>query len=120
MRRRRRSSSCAGSTPRYPTNPVFLQRIAEISRDDLRDHHASMTAWQTLLARSLAGRVEQATTAETRARIGLAREMIELSQLTGAVEQAHRHRRDASALAVFIGSDRVFLSRCRVRTPGQA
>lgn len=76
-----------GLDARYPTNPVFLQRIAEISRDDLRDHHASMTAWQTLLARSLAGRVEQATTAETRARIGLAREMIELSQLTGAVEQ---------------------------------
>jgi tetratricopeptide (TPR) repeat protein len=71
---------------RYPTNPVFLQRIAEISRDDLHDHAASAAAWQTLIARVRAGRMEQGAIAGIRARIGLARELIDLSQASSAAD----------------------------------
>jgi len=97
-----------GLDARYPTNPVFLQRIAEISRDDLHDHQASAATWQALLARARAGAVERAPLAEVRARIGLARERIELSQAQLAAEDlaaiAAEHPRapySAGAIAYF-------------------
>jgi tetratricopeptide (TPR) repeat protein len=76
-----------GLDARYPSNPVFLQRVAEISRDDLRDHQASADAWRSLLARTRAGQMAEAATADARARIGLARELIDLSQPAEAIEQ---------------------------------
>ena len=41
---------------RYPTNPVFLQRIAEVQNEYFHDHPASAASWTALLARSQAGR----------------------------------------------------------------
>ncbi len=38
---------------RYPSNPLFLQRVAEVQRDYLRDDRASLSTWQTLLDRAL-------------------------------------------------------------------
>jgi tetratricopeptide (TPR) repeat protein len=72
---------------RYPSNPVFLQRIAEVQRDNFRDHRASADAWQALIARVRAGQVSASRLAEVRARIGLAAELIDLSQPGEAVEQ---------------------------------
>jgi tetratricopeptide (TPR) repeat protein len=71
----------------YPSNPVFLQRIAEVQRDNFRDHRASADAWQALIARVRAGQVSASRLAEVRARLGLAEELIDLSQPGQAVDQ---------------------------------
>jgi hypothetical protein len=45
---------------RYPTNPLFLQRIAEISDEYLHDARASAAAWQALIDRATRDRVYDA------------------------------------------------------------
>jgi tetratricopeptide (TPR) repeat protein len=40
---------------RYPSNPVFLQRIAEVQHEYFHDHRASEQAWTRLVARERAG-----------------------------------------------------------------
>jgi len=45
---------------RYPTNPLFLQRIAELSDTYLHDTSASAATWQTLGDRAARGRVYDA------------------------------------------------------------
>jgi tetratricopeptide (TPR) repeat protein len=87
---------------RYPANPVFLQRIAEIRRDYLRDHRASADAWRTLLARAESRRVEAIAVAEARARIGLGAALLELSQPEHAI--------DHLKTAVATGSDAFYSS----------
>jgi tetratricopeptide (TPR) repeat protein len=77
-----------GLDARYPSNPVFLRRIAEIEHDEIHDHRASADAWAVLLARARAGDVEAARTAETRAHIGLARESLDLSDSQRAADHA--------------------------------
>jgi tetratricopeptide (TPR) repeat protein len=76
-----------GLDTRYPSNPVFLQRIAEVRHEYFHDHRASADAWQALIARVRAGQVSVSRLAEVRARIGLAGELIDLSQPRQAVEQ---------------------------------
>src|SRR5262249_645832 len=71
---------------RFPSNPLFLQRIAEVERDSFHDHRASAGAWQLLLDRALAGQVNSAPVAEIRARLGLGAELVELSDVDRAVE----------------------------------
>src|SRR6266851_1188718 len=76
-----------GLDTRYPSNPVFLQRIAEVQHEYFHDHRASADAWQALMARVRAGQVGASRLAEERARLGLASELIDLSQPGQAVEQ---------------------------------
>jgi hypothetical protein len=59
---------------RYPNNPTFLRRIAEIRSGDLSDHRGSAAAWQLLLARAQMRRVYAAPMTEIRARAGVERE----------------------------------------------
>src|SRR5262249_10259129 len=40
---------------RYPSNPVFLQRIGEVEEEYFHDHRASAEAWSRLVARMRAG-----------------------------------------------------------------
>ena len=75
-----------GLDARYPSNPVFLQRIAEVLRDDVRDPVASATAWRTLLERAMEGRTEFAAMTVIRARIGLADELIATSHADRAID----------------------------------
>jgi tetratricopeptide (TPR) repeat protein len=75
-----------GLDQRYPSNPLFLQRIAEVERDDVHDQAASMSAWQTLLDRATRGRVEFAAMSAVRARIGLAQELVTISQARRAID----------------------------------
>ena len=70
----------------YPTNPLFLQRIADVQHTYLHDHSASARSWQTLLDRVAASTVEVAAIADARARIGLAAESTELAQPQRAVD----------------------------------
>jgi len=74
-----------GLDGQYGSNPIFLQRIAEIQHDT-RDHAASRKTWQTLLDRANARQVEAAAMASVRARIGLAQELVELSDPHGAID----------------------------------
>ncbi len=70
---------------RYPSNPLFLQRIAEVQRDYKKDHAASLVAWQTLLDRATASDVERPAMSSARARIGLARELVALALADRAI-----------------------------------
>ncbi|MEO8260860.1 MAG: hypothetical protein ABI868_26170 [Acidobacteriota bacterium] len=58
---------------RYPTNPLFQRRIAEVQDDYFHDRRASEAAWQTLIDRARAGRFDNPPRAEARAHIALAR-----------------------------------------------
>jgi tetratricopeptide (TPR) repeat protein len=57
---------------RFPSNPVFLQRIAEIQREYLADPAASAATWQTLFERAARDAIAEPRLADTRARLGLA------------------------------------------------
>jgi hypothetical protein len=59
---------------KYPNNPTFLRRIAEVLSNDLRDHRGSAAAWQLLLTRAQTRRVYAAELTEIRARAGVERE----------------------------------------------
>ena len=71
---------------RYPTNLLFLQRIAEVERDYLHDHPASAAAWLQLLDRARSGAISDPPLAETVARLGLARELDAMYETDRAVE----------------------------------
>ena len=70
----------------YPTNPLFLQRIADVQHVYVHDHRASAQTWQTLLDRASASQVSFSAIADARARIGLAAESTELSQPQRAID----------------------------------
>ena len=60
---------------KYPANPVFRQRIAELLSGYLHDHAASADSWRDLVARARARTVYSASAIETRARRGLDAEL---------------------------------------------
>jgi hypothetical protein len=62
-----------GLDARYASNPLFQERIAEAQDVWLHDRTASAAAWQILLDRARAGRVDNPARTEARARLGLAR-----------------------------------------------
>ena len=62
-----------GLDARYPTNPLFQRRIAEVQDEYFHDRRASEAAWQTVIDRARAGRVYNPPRAESRAHIGRAR-----------------------------------------------
>ena len=74
-----------GLDARYPSNPMFLQRIAEVQHEYFHDHQGAVATWKTLLARARAAQVGAARLAEVRARLGLAAELIETSQPDRAI-----------------------------------
>lgn len=75
-----------GLDARFPSNPIFLQRVAEIERDYLKDHAASARSWQTLLDRAAARQVEAPEMTAVRARVGLARELIDTAAPGRAID----------------------------------
>jgi tetratricopeptide (TPR) repeat protein len=78
-----------GLDARYPSNPVFLTRLAAIEHEYFHDHRASAAAWQALADRA-PGRVSGAPGVEARARLGLASELIELSEPQRAATEIDR------------------------------
>jgi tetratricopeptide (TPR) repeat protein len=76
-----------GLDARFPSNPVFLQRIAEVQAEYLHDHAASGATWQALLDRSRTNTMSAPRLAETRARLGLAETSIALGQPERAIDQ---------------------------------
>jgi tetratricopeptide (TPR) repeat protein len=70
---------------RYPSNPIFLQRIAEVQHEYFHDHRAAAATWKMLLARARAAQVSEPGLAEVRARLGLAAELIDMSMPDRAI-----------------------------------
>jgi tetratricopeptide (TPR) repeat protein len=75
---------------RYPYNPLFRQRIAEIQNTYLHDRAASAAAWQLLLERALAGTVYSPRTTEVRARLGLASSLSAMNRTPEAITHLQR------------------------------
>ena len=75
-----------GLAAQYPSNPLFLQRVAEVERDSLGDHAASRQSWQALLDRANAKQVEAAEMTSVRARLGLAQAFVETSEPRRAID----------------------------------
>jgi tetratricopeptide (TPR) repeat protein len=77
-----------GLDRRYPSNPLFLQQIADIQDTYVHDLPASAAAWRELLERARAGRIAAAAHAtEVRARLGLASQLDAMAQTDRAIEQ---------------------------------
>jgi tetratricopeptide (TPR) repeat protein len=74
-----------GLDARYPSNPIFLQRIAEVQHEYFHDHRGAAATWETLLARARAGQIGSARLTDVRARLGLAAELIDTSQPDRAI-----------------------------------
>jgi tetratricopeptide (TPR) repeat protein len=72
---------------KHPFNPLFLQRIAEATETSFHDRRASADAWRALRDRARAGRVYEPRVTETRARIGLAAELIAAGDLDAAIDE---------------------------------
>jgi tetratricopeptide (TPR) repeat protein len=79
-----------GLDRRYPTNALFLQRIAEVQSEYFHDRRASAASWQDLLERAQQGRVHSARIAEVRARLGLASDLAAMNRRQDAIEQLKR------------------------------
>lgn len=71
----------------YPTNPLFLERIADVHEIYFHDSRASAAAWRALLDRVGANRVFDPRTTEIRARLGLASELLRLNDVDAAIAQ---------------------------------
>lgn len=74
---------------RYPSNPIFLQRIAEIETGYLHDHPAAAAAWQTLMRRAESHEVAAPDIALVRAKLGLARELNAMDETDRALDLLH-------------------------------
>jgi tetratricopeptide (TPR) repeat protein len=77
----------AGLDTRYPSNPLFLERIAEIEDAYFHDPPASAARWRELADRAHAGRVALSPAVEARARVGLARELDAMYETDRAIEE---------------------------------
>jgi tetratricopeptide (TPR) repeat protein len=76
-----------GLRMRYPTNPVFNLRFAEVQGNYIRNHQAALQTYRSLLEEARAGRMAAPALSEVYARLGMAQEMDALCDSAGAVEQ---------------------------------
>ena len=76
-----------GLDVRYPTNPLFQQRIADVQDEYFHDRRASAAAWQTLIDRARAGRVYNPSRTEARAHFGYARLLERAGDRARAIER---------------------------------
>ncbi len=74
-----------GLDARYPTNPLFLQRIAIVEHEYFSNHQASAASWQALVDRTARGAVSLPALADARGRVGLAAEAVELGEASRAI-----------------------------------
>src|SRR4029079_11956604 len=60
---------------RHPTNPIFVAELADVRCRYQPDITGSLATWRSLLGAAQSGRVHEAAVAETRARLGIARQL---------------------------------------------
>jgi tetratricopeptide (TPR) repeat protein len=71
---------------RYPHNPLFAQRIAEVQQDYFHDRAASLATWLALLDAADAGQVNAAGIAAVGARLGAAEHFDALGETDRAID----------------------------------
>ena len=76
-----------GLRERYPTNPVFHMRLAEVQGNYMRNHHGALQTYRSMLDAARGGRLARPALSEAHARLGMAQEMDALCDSAGAVEQ---------------------------------
>lgn len=79
-----------GLHERYPANPLFIARTAEIQDEYDHDITASLATWTALLGAAREQRVNAPILSEVRARLGLARGLEVLHQTDDAIEMLQR------------------------------
>jgi tetratricopeptide (TPR) repeat protein len=79
-----------GLRARYPANPIFTARIAEIQDEYEHDITASLATWRTLLAAAREQRANAPLLSEVQARLGIARHLEVLYQTDDAIEMLQR------------------------------
>jgi tetratricopeptide (TPR) repeat protein len=72
---------------RYPHNPHFYLRQADVQSNYLRDHLAARRTFQNLLDQARSGRVAMPAASEVHARLGLAQESDLLCESARAIEE---------------------------------
>jgi tetratricopeptide (TPR) repeat protein len=73
---------------RYPHNPHFLQRLADVEREYFHDRARSLAAWRRMVVRASGGDLPQL--AEARGRLGAADDLDALFETDRAIEEARR------------------------------
>jgi tetratricopeptide (TPR) repeat protein len=76
-----------GLRTRYPHNPVFYLRLAEVQANYIRNHQAAQQTYRAMLDAARAGRIAAPALSEVYARLGLAQSMDALCDSAGAIEQ---------------------------------
>ena len=76
-----------GLRSRYPHNPVFYVRLAQVQGDYIRNHSAALQTYRMLFDAARAGRVAAPAISEVNARLGIAQEMDALCDGAKAIEQ---------------------------------
>ena len=71
---------------RYPHNPLFVQRLAEVQLEYFHDPAASLATWLEMLREAENGRLGEPSLAATRARVGAAAQLDALYQTDRAIE----------------------------------
>lgn len=76
-----------GLRARYPNNPVFSLRLADVQSSYMRNHHAALQTYRSMLDAARAGRIAVPAVSEIHARLGAAQEMDALCDGAAAIEQ---------------------------------
>jgi tetratricopeptide (TPR) repeat protein len=76
-----------GLRTRYPHNPVFYLRLAEVQGNYIRNHQSALQTYRSMLDAARAGRLASPAMSEVEARLGMAQEMDALCDSAGAIEQ---------------------------------
>jgi tetratricopeptide (TPR) repeat protein len=76
-----------GLQARYPSNPIFYLRLADIQGNYVRNHQSALQTYRTMLDTARAGRIAAPAMSEVHARLGMAHEMDALCDSAGAIDQ---------------------------------
>jgi tetratricopeptide (TPR) repeat protein len=76
-----------GLRSRYPHNPVFSLRLADVQANTLRDHRAALQTYRSLSEAAHTSRVALPDASRVHARLGMAQQLDALCESSAAVEQ---------------------------------
>jgi tetratricopeptide (TPR) repeat protein len=76
-----------GLRGRYPFNPVFHLRLAEVQGNYLRNHQSALQTYRSMIDAARSGRIAAPSMTEVHARLGAAQELDALCDGAGAIEQ---------------------------------
>ena len=76
-----------GLRARYPSNPIFYLRLADVQGNYVRTHQSALQTYRMMLDAARAGRIAAPAISEVHARLGMAHEMDALCDSAGAIDQ---------------------------------